>query len=120
MNATPSAKSVLPESATAANGRFLSGFWNLIDRQRPRLITWNGRSFDAAVLKQRSLIYGLTAYHWHRTDPRFGYDYRYQTNWHCDLMDALSDYGASPHGSAWTKRPGALGLPVNGTVTAAM
>ena len=88
----------------------LAGFWSLVDRQRPRLITWNGRSFDAAVLKQRSLIYGLTAYNWHRTDPRFGYDYRYQTQWHCDLMDALSDYGASPR-LGLDEAARALGLP---------
>lgn len=74
----------------------LAGFWQMIDRNKPRVVTWNGRSFDAAVLKQRSLIYGLVAVDWHRTDPRFGYDYRYASNWHCDLMDVLSDFGASP------------------------
>ena len=81
------------------------------DRQAaPRLVTWNGRSFDAAVLKQRSLIHGLTAHNWHRTDPRFGYDYRYESNWHCDLMDALSDFGASPR-LGLDEAARALGLP---------
>ena len=88
----------------------LAGFWSMVDRQRPRLVTWNGRGFDAAVLKQRSLIHGLTAYNWHRTDPRFGYDYRYETHWHCDLMDALSDYGASPR-LGLDEAARALGLP---------
>ncbi|HRY15113.1 MAG: ribonuclease H-like domain-containing protein [Candidatus Competibacteraceae bacterium] len=88
----------------------LAGFWQMIDRQKPRVVTWNGRGFDAAVLKQRSLIYGLTAFNWHRTDPRFGYDYRYEFNWHCDLMDVLSDFGASPR-LGLDEAAQALGLP---------
>ena len=88
----------------------LAGFWQLIDRQCPRVVTWNGRGFDLPVLKQRSLIHGLAAFNWHRTDPRFGYDYRFESNWHCDLMDLLSDFGASPRlGLDETAR--ALGLP---------
>ncbi|MFZ1831158.1 MAG: 3'-5' exonuclease [Candidatus Competibacteraceae bacterium] len=82
--------------ANRSEQEILAGFWQMIDRQKPRVVTWNGRSFDAAVLKQRSLIHGLAAANWHRTDPRFGYDYRYESNWHCDLMDVLSDFGASP------------------------
>ncbi|MCP5159263.1 MAG: 3'-5' exonuclease [Gammaproteobacteria bacterium] len=88
----------------------LTGFWQMIDKQRPRVVTWNGRSFDAAVLKQRSLIHGLTAFNWHRSDPRFGYDYRYESNWHCDLMDVLSDFGASPR-LGLDEAAQALGLP---------
>ncbi|HRD67099.1 MAG TPA: ribonuclease H-like domain-containing protein [Candidatus Competibacter sp.] len=88
----------------------LAGFWHLVDRNRPRVVTWNGRGFDIAVLKQRSLIHGLVAHDWHRTDPRFGYDYRYETNWHCDLMDALCDFGASPR-LGLDEAAQALGLP---------
>lgn len=88
----------------------LAGFWNMVDKQKPRLVTWNGRGFDVAVLKQRSLIHGLTAFNWHRTDPRFGYDYRYETHWHCDLMDALCDFGASPR-LGLDEAARALGLP---------
>jgi len=73
----------------------LAGFWQLIDRHRPRVVTWNGRGFDVPVLKQRSLVHGLQAREWHRTEPRFGYDYRYNPAWHCDLMDLLCDTGAS-------------------------
>ena len=88
----------------------LAGFWQLVDRQKPRLVTWNGRGFDVAVLKQRSLLHGLAAFNWHRTDPRFGYDYRYESNWHCDLMDVLGDFGASPR-LGLDEAAQALGLP---------
>jgi predicted PolB exonuclease-like 3'-5' exonuclease len=88
----------------------LEGFWRIIDQHRPRVVTWNGRGFDVPVLKQRSLIHGLKAREWHRTDPRFGYDYRYTPNWHCDLMDVLSDVGASPR-LGLDETAVALGLP---------
>lgn len=97
-------------SADRSEREILAGFWQMVDRNRPRLVTWNGRGFDVAVLKQRSLIHGLAAYNWHRTDPRFGYDYRFQTDWHCDLMDILSDYGASPR-LGLDEAAQALGLP---------
>lgn len=96
--------------ADRSEREILAGFWHMVDKQKPRVVTWNGRSFDAAVLKQRSLVHGLTAYNWHRTDPRFGYDYRFQPNWHCDLMDVLSDYGASPR-LGLDETAQALGLP---------
>lgn len=96
--------------ADRSEREILAGFWQMIDKQRPRVVTWNGRSFDAAVLKQRSLIHGLTAFNWYRTDPRFGYDYRYESNWHCDLMDVLSDFGASPR-LGLDEAAQALGLP---------
>ncbi|MCC9000326.1 MAG: 3'-5' exonuclease [Candidatus Contendobacter sp.] len=96
--------------ADRSERELLAGFWQMVDKQKPRLVTWNGRGFDVAVLKQRSLIHGLTAQQWHRTDPRYGYDYRYQVNWHCDLMDVLSDNGASPRLSL-DEAARALGLP---------
>jgi predicted PolB exonuclease-like 3'-5' exonuclease len=88
----------------------LAGFWQIVDKHQPRVVTWNGRGFDAPVLKQRSLIHGLAAYNWHRTEPRFGYDYRYESRWHCDLMDVLCDYGASSR-LGLDEAAVALGLP---------
>lgn len=96
--------------AERSEREMLAGFWQMVDKQQPRIVTWNGRGFDAAVLKQRSLIHGLSAYNWHRTDPRFGYDYRFQYNWHCDLMDVLSDFGAAPR-LGLDETAQALGLP---------
>ena len=82
-------------SAEQDERELLAGFWQIVDQYRPRVVTWNGRSFDMPVLKQRSLVHGLAAYAWHRTDPRYGYDFRYNPAWHCDLLDVLSDQGAS-------------------------
>ena len=56
------------------------------------------------------MLHGLSAYQWHRLDPRYGYDYRYEVNWHCDLMDVLSDNGASAR-LGLDEAARALGLP---------
>ena len=64
--------------ADRSERELLAGFWQMIEKQKPRLVTWNGRGFDVPVLKQRSLLHGLSAYQWHRLDPRYGYDYRYE------------------------------------------
>lgn len=90
--------------------KILEGFWQIVDQHKPRIVTWNGRGFDMPVLKQRSLIHGLSAYWWHRADPRFGYDYRFNPEWHCDLMDVLCDYGASSR-LGMDEAAIALGLP---------
>jgi predicted PolB exonuclease-like 3'-5' exonuclease len=96
--------------ADRSERELLAGFWQMVDKQKPRLVTWNGRGFDVPVLKQRSLLHGLSAYQWHRLDPRYGYDYRYEVNGHCDLMDVLCDNGASPRLSL-DEAARALGLP---------
>jgi len=56
------------------------------------LITWNGRTFDLPVLSLRSLKHGVPFdFYYTDTDMR----YRYSQAGHIDLMDYLSDYGAS-------------------------
>jgi predicted PolB exonuclease-like 3'-5' exonuclease len=97
-------------SAERGERELLADFWQLIEQHRPRVVTWNGRSFDVPVLKQRSLVHGLTALTWHRTDPRYGYDFRYNPGWHCDLLDMLSDQGASTRLSL-EEAASAIGLP---------
>jgi predicted PolB exonuclease-like 3'-5' exonuclease len=74
----------------------LRGFWGWIARAKPRIVTWNGRKFDLAVLKARSLIHGIPAAHWHTAGDKWSnYGKRYSSDWHCDLADVMTDYGAS-------------------------
>jgi len=56
------------------------------------LVTWNGRTFDLPVLAMRALRHGVP-WNWYY-DGR-GLRYRYSDEGHCDLMDYLSDYGAT-------------------------
>jgi predicted PolB exonuclease-like 3'-5' exonuclease len=74
----------------------LKGFWQKFEREKPRVVTWNGRGFDMPVLVQRSFVYGIPASFWHQAGDRWtGYRHRYVVESHCDLMDALADHGAS-------------------------
>jgi hypothetical protein len=60
---------------------------------RQTLITWNGRRYDVPVLIQRSMRHG-TPQPWYfaNRDVR----YRYTEDGHCDLADAIADYGGAP------------------------
>jgi len=69
------------------------GEWNeFMARERPTIVTWNGRSFDMPVLTLRSFRHGLNlAWYFGNKD----YRYRYTEDKHADLMDAMADYGAA-------------------------
>lgn len=56
------------------------------------IVTWNGRRFDLPVLMLRSLRYGI-GQSWYYTSRTARY--RYSEDGHCDLADAMSDYGAT-------------------------
>jgi len=67
-----------------------------IEQKKPRLVTFNGRGFDLPVIRYRALKHGLEAPWLARGLNRWdNYNHRYNTEWHLDLMDALSGFGAS-------------------------
>jgi predicted PolB exonuclease-like 3'-5' exonuclease len=76
--------------------KLVQGFFQYFERTRPRLVTYNGRTFDLPVLKYRAMLHGVAAPWLYKGGERFSnYSYRYSTEWHFDLMDVLSDFGAS-------------------------
>lgn len=76
-------------------GRLLESFWRYFAKEPTRIATWNGRSFDLPVLRSRAMLHSLTAERWYGAGSRYeGYTHRYASDWSCDLMDQLSDYGA--------------------------
>lgn len=70
----------------------LREFAALMDRERPHLVTWNGRGFDLPVLALRSLRHGLS-WPWYYRER--DYRYRYSDEGHLDLGDFLADHGAT-------------------------
>jgi 3'-5' exonuclease len=79
-------------SAEARELYVLARFAGYMNEQKPTVVTWNGRRFDLPVLMMRSMRAGLAApWYYHGRDVR----YRYTEVGHCDLADAMSDYGAS-------------------------
>lgn len=72
--------------------RLINDFRRAQIEEPATIITWNGRTFDLPVLAMRALHHGIP-WNWYY-DGR-GLRYRYSDEGHCDLMDFLSDYGAS-------------------------
>lgn len=77
----------------------IEGFFGLVteELESPRLVSWNGSGFDLPVIRYRSMMLGIAAPDFYRTDGdrRWNnYQNRYQ-DLHTDLMDVLSGYGAS-------------------------
>ncbi|MBC8225620.1 MAG: 3'-5' exonuclease [Gammaproteobacteria bacterium] len=74
----------------------VKGFFNYLEKLDARLITFNGRSFDLPVLKYRAMKYDIEAnWLYARGDKWNNYTQRYSMDWHCDLLEAFTDYNAS-------------------------
>lgn len=60
------------------------------------LVTFNGRSFDLPVIEHRSLRYGLGSAAYFSARDRFNnYRYRFAPEFHFDLLEFLTNYGAT-------------------------
>lgn len=82
-----------PDSTEA---ELINGIFRYIDHHKPRLVTYNGRGFDLPVLKYRAMVHGVAAPFFYQAGDRWnGYTQRYAADWHCDLMEVLSDFGAA-------------------------
>jgi predicted PolB exonuclease-like 3'-5' exonuclease len=80
----------------SSEAELIAGFFRFVEHYRPRLITFNGRGFDLPVLKFRAMVHGVAAPVYYQAGDKWnGYGRRYSDDWHCDLMDVLSDYGAA-------------------------
>lgn len=76
--------------------QLVKGFFAFVEKSRPRLVTFNGRGFDLPVLKYRAMKHGVSAPWLSQGQGRWeNYGQRYAVHWHTDLMDALSEFGAS-------------------------
>ncbi|UIP92284.1 3'-5' exonuclease [Wolbachia endosymbiont of Anopheles demeilloni] len=74
----------------------VKGFFNYISEKKPRLVSFNGRTFDIPVLKYRAMVHGTQAEYFHKAGDKWNsYNQRYSSDWHCDLLESLSDFGAS-------------------------
>jgi len=77
----------------------LQRFYSGIQRYTPKLVSWNGSSFDLPVIHYRSLLYPVNAAHYWETgdnDADFRLDHyhsRYHER-HTDLMDVLAAYSS--------------------------
>lgn len=69
----------------------LEAFSSFMQKYRPELVTYNGRSFDLPVLALRALRHGVAMPWYYQGKLR----YRYSEDGHIDLCDSLCDHGAA-------------------------
>jgi predicted PolB exonuclease-like 3'-5' exonuclease len=69
----------------------LEDFSDFVEKYRPELVTYNGRSFDLPVLALRALRHGVTMGWYYSGRLR----HRFSEDGHLDLCDMLSDHGAA-------------------------
>ncbi len=82
--------------ASFSEKELLQGFFAHFEHTQPRLVSFNGRGFDLPVLKYRAMVHGVAAPALYLSGDKWNsYTSRYSLDWHCDLMEALSDFGAS-------------------------
>lgn len=87
--------------------RILRDLCSFVEKNRPILVTYNGRTFDLPVISLRALKHGVPM-SWYFTGR--GYRYRFSEEGHYDLMDQLSDYGAA-RGASLDVMCRLMGLP---------
>lgn len=81
---------------SSSEKELVKGFLNYVASIKPRIVTFNGRVFDLPVLKYRAMLHGVQAGYLHRSGDKWnGYFQRYSVDWHCDLLDYISDFGTS-------------------------
>lgn len=80
----------------------LQEFSTFLNKQNPRLISFNGRGYDMPLIGIRSLKYNINLSGYYETDnPNFGknkwenYRQRYSEKFHLDIYDTLGNYGAT-------------------------
>jgi len=80
----------------SSEAELLEGFFGLIEKRAPQIVSFNGRGFDVPVLKYRAMVHGLSCPRWFNEGDKWNnYDARYSPTYHLDLLEVLSDFGAS-------------------------
>ena len=79
----------------------IEGFLRYVDRKNPKLVSFNGRSFDIPVILMRAMRYNLSCPAYFEQDNQMlnktkweNYRARYSEQFHVDLLEVLGHYGA--------------------------
>jgi predicted PolB exonuclease-like 3'-5' exonuclease len=71
-------------------------FFDYLCGIKARIVSYNGRGFDLPVMKYRAMKYCISIEKLFKAGDKWNsYNQRYSLDWHCDLLEALSDFGAS-------------------------
>jgi len=79
----------------------IKNFLDFINKKNPKLVSFNGRSFDMPMLLVRAMKYSLTVPAYFETNNTElnktkwdNYRYRFSDRFHVDLCDHISEFGA--------------------------
>lgn len=74
----------------------VKGFFTHLKKNISRLVSFNGKNFDLPVLKYAAMKNDVEAAWLYKMGDKWNnYNQKYSLDWHCDLADAFSDFGAS-------------------------
>lgn len=74
----------------------VKGFFSHLKKNFSRLVSFNGKSFDLPVLKYGAMKNEVEAAWLYKSGDKWNnYNQKFSLDWHCDLADAFSDFGAS-------------------------
>ncbi len=80
----------------ASEPDLVKGFFSHLKKKLSRLVSFNGKNFDLPVLKYAAMKHQIEASWLYKSGDKWNnYNQKYSLNWHCDLADAFSDFGAS-------------------------
>ncbi|RAX51639.1 hypothetical protein CCY99_08755 [Helicobacter sp. 16-1353] len=89
------------DSTDSIESQILAEFLNHLNKNNPKLVSFNGRGFDLPLINLRSMRYNLSAFAYFESDnPSLNknkwdnYRARYSENFHIDLLDTLGSFGA--------------------------
>ncbi len=72
------------------------GFFQHLKKKFSRLVSFNGKNFDLPVLKYSAMKHEIEAGWLYKSGDKWNnYNQKFSLDWHCDLADAFSDFGAS-------------------------
>lgn len=74
----------------------VKGFFSHLKKNFSRLVSFNGKNFDLPVLKYAAMKHEVEAAWLYKSGDKWNnYNQKFSLDWHCDLADAFSDFGAS-------------------------
>lgn len=73
-------------------GSIVREFWGIFNKNQPILIDFNGKGFDIRVLELWAFQLGFTIHERHF--KKFGVRHRFSDEWHLDLQEFITNFGA--------------------------
>lgn len=69
----------------------LEKFCNFLQKHKPKIVSFNGKTFDIPVIQYRSMMHHIPCPWLYSKE----FSYKYNNEVHCDLIDAFSNFGSS-------------------------